>query len=123
MGRLKEIILENVVGSLVPTDNKNCQIAVSTLVLNYSVASTTFGFDADLRKRCTTLASLLISRLTELAATYRTLIALGTLLEASSANVTEARAMDMKDSVKSIMMKAEQGQKIQTVAKLILNRL
>ena len=49
MCRLKGTILEHA-ANLIPTDNKNCQIAVSTLVLNYVVASTTAIIDMDLQK-------------------------------------------------------------------------
>merc|ERR1712223_1382265 len=122
MCRLKGTILEHA-ANLIPTDNKNLQIAVSTLILNYVVASTTAIIDMDLQKQCNTLISLLIVGLTDQEAKYRTLIALGTLLEASSSNVNDAKAMEMKESVKSAMMIVEQGHKIHKVAKLIQYRL
>jgi len=122
MCRLKGTMLEHA-GNLIPTDNKNCQIAVSTLVLNYVVASTTAIIDLDLQKQCNTLISVLIVGLTDPEAKYRSLIALGTLLEASTSNVKDAKAMEMKESVKSAMMIVEQGHKIHKVAKLIQNRL
>ena len=122
MCRLKGTILEHA-ANLIPTDNKNCQIAVSTLVLNYVVASTTAIIDMDLQKQCNTIISLLIVGLTDPEAKYRTLIGLGTLLEASKSNVTDARAMEMKESVKSAMMIVEQGHKIHKVAKLIQSRI
>ena len=122
MSRLRGTVLEHA-GNIIPTENKNCQIAVSTLVLNYVVASTTSIIDLELQKRCNTLISLLIVGLTDPEAKYRTLIALGTLLEASKSNVADAKGMDMKESVKSAMMIVEQGHKIHRVAKLIQNRL
>ena len=122
MCRLKGTILEHA-GNLIPTDNKNCQIAVSTLVLNYAIACTNISVDKDLQKQCTTLTSLLIVGLTDPEAKYRTLIALGTLLEASSSNAAEAKSMEMKESVQSAMMIVEQGHKIHKVAKLIQCRL
>ena len=90
MCRHKGTILEHA-ANLIPNDNKNIQIAVSTLVLNYSIASTKFIVDVELQKQCTTLTSLLIVSLTDPEAKYRTLIALGTLLEASSSNVADAK--------------------------------
>ena len=82
MCRLKGTILEYA-ANLIPNDNKNIQIAVSTLVLNYSIASTNFIVDVELQKQCTTLSSLLIVSLTDPEAKYRTLIALGTLSDES----------------------------------------
>ena len=122
MCRLKGTILEYAT-NLIPNDNKNIQIAVSTLVLNYSIASTNFIVDVELQKQCTTLSSLLIVSLTDPEAKYRTLIALGTLLEASSSNVAEAKSLDMKECIKSAMMLVEQGHKIHNVAKLIQSRI
>ena len=122
MCRLKATVLEHA-GNLIPTENKNCQIAVSTLVLNYTVAATNFSVDTPLQKQCNTLISLLIVGLTDPEAKYRTLIALGTLLEASSSNVSDAKSLDMRESVKSAMMIVEQGHKIHKVAKLIQCRL
>ena len=52
MYRIKGTILEHA-ANLIPNDNKNIQIAVSTLVLNYSIASTNFIVDAELQKQCT----------------------------------------------------------------------
>ena len=122
MCRLKGTILEHA-ANLIPNDIKNIQIAVSTLVLNYSIASTNFIVDAELQEQCITLTSLLIVSLTDPEAKYRTLIALGTLLEASSSNIISAKSMDMKESVKSSMMLVEQGHKIHKVARLIQCRL
>merc|ERR1712179_577792 len=85
MCRLSETILEHA-GNLIPSDNKNCQVAVATLILNYAISSTTFKIDTDLQNKCTTLTSLLIVGLTDPEAKYRTLIALGTLMESSSIN-------------------------------------
>ena len=122
MCRLSETILEHA-GNLIPSDNKNCQVAVATLILNYAISSTTFEIDTDLQNKCTTLTSLLIVGLTDPEAKYRTLIALGTLMESSSNNCNVAKEMEMKASVKSAMMLVEQGHKIHKVAKLIQNRL
>lgn len=122
MCRLRETVLEHSC-NLIPNDNKNCQIAVSTVVLNYAITSTTSNFDTDLQKQCTTLTSLLIAGLTDQEAKYRTLVCLGTLMEASASNIAEAKKMDMKENVKSAMILAEKEHKVHKVAKLILSRL
>ena len=122
MCRIRETVLEYA-GNLIPNDNKNCQIAVSTLVLNYAITSTDSHFDIELQKQCTTLTSLLLAGLTDQEAKYRTLVTLGTLLEASTSNAAEAKAMDIKQSVKSAQMLAEREHKVHKVAKLLLNRL
>merc|ERR1712096_455018 len=100
MCRLRETVLEHA-GNLVPNDNKNCQIAVSTLVLNYAIASTRSIFDSSelpsddididihRQKQYITLISLLLAGFTDQEAKYRTLVALGTLMEATVADVNE----------------------------------
>ena len=115
MCRVKGAILEHA-GNLIPTENKNCQVAVSTLILNYAIASCIFKLDPELQTQCTTLTSLLIVGLTDPEAKYRTLIALGTLLESSSSNVSVAKAVEMSESVKSAMLIVEPGHKIHKVA-------
>lgn len=135
MCRLRDTVLEHA-GNLIPNDNKNCQIAVSTLVLNYAIAATKSIFDnselpsdddvdidIEPQKQYITLISLLIAGLTEQEAKYRTLVALGTLIEATAANLNEAKKLDMKSSVKTARMLVEKEHKVHRIANLILSRL
>ena len=134
MCRLRETVLEHA-GNLVPNDNKNCQIAISTLVLNYSIAATRSIFDSselpsddiDIdyqpQTQYITLISLLLAGFTDQEAKYRALVALGTLIEATVANVNEAKKLDMKGTVKTVRMLVEKEHKVHHIANLIVSRL
>ena len=74
--------------TVLPNENKNVQVALATVMVNLSVASCCLGGDADPDREetqvqtLTSVVMLLLEAITESEAKYRTLVALGTLLEA-----------------------------------------
>ena len=57
---------------LLPSMNKNVQIGMSTVMLNYAVASTSLMPDEETQIQCiTTIGMLFLDGLTELEAVYR----------------------------------------------------
>jgi hypothetical protein len=77
--------------NLLPKDNKNVQVAMATVILNIAVACCETGPSdskgvstvlAEAQVQCvTTIGMLLLEALTDVEARFRTLVALGTLLE------------------------------------------
>ena len=104
-------------------------------MLNYSIASTRNIFDSselpsddiDIdyqpQTQYITLISLLLAGFTDQEAKYRALVALGTLIEATVANVNEAKKLDMKGTVKTVRMLVEKEHKVHHIANLIVSRL
>jgi len=129
MVQFSEIILQHI-SALFPTDNKVTQVSISTLVLNYAVSATVkqtaVKTTDERRKQCLTLVSLLLDGLTDAEAKFRTLVALGTLLDAAAANddLRElAKSLDLRERVKTCKLVAGDVRKVAVVSDVILMQL
>lgn len=112
------------VSAMFPTDNKNVQIAMATLMLNYCVALSGAAEPSEGQAQCLTSLGLLFldsDAITDPEAKYRTLVALGTLLSGKHAEQNARIAHDMDVAIKVQHWKQlEDTDKIQRCAQLII---
>ena len=117
MVQFAEVILQHI-SALLPTDNKVTQVSIATLVLNYAVSASKSS-NSERQKQCLTLISVLLDCLTDTEAKFRTLVALGTLLDASPDNDAVAKSLDIKERVKTCNLVGE-AKKVVVVSQVIL---
>ena len=137
---------------LLPSSNKNVQIGMSTVMLNYAVAATSVMPDEDAQVQCmTSIGMLFLDGLSELEAIYRwdnalliflrflsfifssfftqkilkirTLVALGTLMHLSPENVNLAHRVEIKTRVETWRLASSGAQKVQECSQFVLGML
>ena len=84
---------------LLPKENKNVQIAISTLALNFSVAFRSLPDSTAEAQLITSIGMVLLETMTDSEAKFRCLVSLGTLLSGNAAN----RAL-AKDFIQAAML-------------------
>ena len=106
------------------------QVALATVMVNLSVASCCLGDDADPDREetqvqtLTSVVMLLLEAITEAEAKYRTLVALGTLLEAGSGdNLRLAKEIGAADAVRKWLGHPEAVKKERECGAFILQML
>ena len=83
------------VSNVLPTDNKNIQVAASTVMLNYAVALFKAP-EAEAAMQCmTSLCVLFLEAIADNEAKYRVLVALGTLFSTPDCDDLSTTAKDM----------------------------
>jgi len=89
----RETILSVVIDA-VPSENKNVQIAVCTVILNFAVALRTIG---NKQGKLELLPNLVVvfDRVTEAEAQFRLLVALGTLMHGDADILASAKSLDL----------------------------
>ena len=109
--------------ALLPTDNKNVQISLSSLMLNYAIASCDTDDEEGQKFSLTTLCMLCLEAITDPEAKYRVLVALGTLLNKSKSNVTMAKSLEANTHVQTWKMTAGNVKKVEECASFVLASL
>merc|ERR1719350_2568863 len=120
----RESVISRVFEQLFPIvgDNKNIQIAASTLLLNYAV-SVTKKFDDDTQVQLLSALSInFLTFITEWEARFRTIVAIGTLLTSSPDGVEYAKTLETKDAVRGWRL-LEGPAKVSECAQFIENML
>ena len=105
--------------ALFPVDNKQAQIAMATVVLNYTVVYTSHKVDSEAQATCMSLCLLFLQGMTDSEARFRNLVTLGTLLVADASNFKEAKKLEAKDKVEAVKMLDTSG-KVQKCAQALL---
>lgn len=108
--------------ALFPIESKPAQIAMSTVVLNYSIASTDKAVNEELQSTCLSLSLLFLQGMTDSEARFRNMVAIGTLLDSNPVNLKEAKKLDAKEKVNTAQLLDSQD-KIQSCAKALLQSL
>lgn len=82
--------------------NKNIHIALATLTLNYSVC---FHKDHNIegKAQCLSVISTILEVVQDLEATFRLLVALGTLISDDSNAIQLAKSLGVDSQIKSIL--------------------
>lgn len=101
--------------------NKNIHIALATLTLNYSVC---FHKDHNIegKAQCLSVISTVLEVVQDLEATFRLLVALGTLLSDDSNAVQLAKSLGVDSQIKKYVSVSEPA-KVSECCRLILNLL
>ncbi len=105
--------------ALFPLDNKQVQIAMSTVLLNYAVAFTSHSVSKESQVTCLSLCLLFVQGMTDSEARFRNLVTLGTLLESDASNCQEARKQDAREKIDAVKM-LDTSEKVQQCAKALL---
>ena len=90
--------------AMFPLDNKQAQIAMSTVLLNYAVVYTSRKISKESQQIVMSLCLLFIQGMTESEARFRNMVTLGTLLSADAAHLQEAKMQDAKEKVDAVKM-------------------
>ncbi len=114
--------------ALLPTENKNVQIALTTVMLNVAVASCEGAVSEEKEEaqvQCvTSLAMLLFEALTDPEARYRALVAMGTLLASGvEDNMKLANELGVKASVELWRKEATDSKKIRDCGAFVIRML
>merc|ERR1712029_152261 len=127
-----EVILKHI-STLLPSDNKVTQVSISTLVLNYAVSSTNNAssdqVSARLQGESLNLLVLLLDSLTDPEAKFRSLVALGTVIQTPEAPGGQpdcrvlAKSLDMRERVQTIKMVDQADKKITDICSALINSL
>ena len=101
--------------------NKNIHIALATLTLNYSVC---FHKDHNIegKAQCLSVISTVLEVVQDLEATFRLLVALGTLISDDSNAVQLAKSLGVDSQIKKFASVSEPA-KVSECCRLILNLL
>ncbi|XP_040576128.1 phospholipase A-2-activating protein [Lepeophtheirus salmonis] len=108
------------VNSVFPADNKNVEIAMSTVMLNLSVALK--GDEEGQVQVLTSLVLLFLEGLSDPEAIFRALVALGTIISYSKDNVDYASTLDVKDKLTGLQRRTsveKVSQGIQSIFKYL----
>ncbi len=122
--KLRESIVARLM-NLIPAESKNTQVAISTAMLNFAVATSRAGDEEGQTQCVSAIAYLLLTSLTDAEAQFRTLVALGTLLKTSFENVALAKSLSAANAVLLWRKEAESagGSKLIDCARSILGML
>ncbi len=81
--------------------NKQLQIAMATVLLNYSVLATSVEPSKDFQVTCLNMGLLFVQGLTEPEAKFRNLVAIGTVISSNALHKKEARDLDAKEKLEA----------------------
>ena len=109
----------NQLSAIFPIDSKPAQIALSTVLLNYTIASTGKAVNEELQSTCLSLSLLFLQGMSDTEARFRNMVSIGTLLDSNPANLKEAKNLDAKEKVNAAQLLDSQD-KIQSCAKALL---
>ena len=105
-----------------PLENKQAQIAMTTVLLNYSVAFTSKKMCGESQSTCLSLCLLFLQGLSETEARFRNLVTLGTLLRADPKMQQEARNLDAKEKLEAVKL-LDTTDKVQNCVRALLQEL
>ena len=122
MTELSDTIIQHF-SAMFPLDNKQAQIAMTTVLLNYAVAYTSRQISKESQKIVMSLCILFMQGITESEARFRNMVTLGTLLSAGdSTHLNEAKNLDAKEKVDALRM-LDTSEKVQNCARALLQAL
>lgn len=87
--------------ALFPVEHKHAQIAMATILLNYTIVSTTFKINTEAQVTCLNLCLLFIQGMTDSEARFRNFVTLGTLLSMEQSNLKVAKNLEAKEKVEA----------------------
>lgn len=109
--------------ALFPVENKQCQIAMATVLLNFTVVFTSQVVNNEAKATCLNLCLLFLQGMTDSEARFRNMVTLGTLVESDPASLIEkARKLDAKEKVEAAKL-LDTTDKVQNIAQALLSRL
>ena len=108
--------------ALFPVNNKQAQIALATVLLNYAVVYTSKKVDNEGQAICMSLCLLFLQGMTDSEAQFRNMVTLGTLLVTGDgdSNMKEAKNLEAKDKVEAVKM-IDTSEKVQKCAQALLS--
>lgn len=118
---LSETIIQQF-SALFPLENKQAQIAMATVLLNYAVAFTSRAVSKEAQVTCLSLCLLFLQGMTDSEAQFRNLVTLGTLLDSDPAHQREAKKMDAREKVDAVKL-LDTSEKVQNCASAVLGAL
>ena len=108
--------------ALFPIENKQSQIAMATVLLNYTIVSTSHKVNSEAQVTCLNLSLLFLQGMTDSEARFRNLVTLGTLLVMEPSNQKEAKKLEAKEKVEAAKM-LDTTDKVLKCADALLQRL
>jgi len=121
MTDLSETIIQHF-SAMFPLENKQAQIAMTTVLLNYAVVYTSRKISKESQNIVMSLCLLFMQGITESEARFRNMVTLGTLLSADAAHLNEAKKLDAKEKVDAVRM-LDTSEKVQNCARALLQAL
>ena len=108
--------------ALFPVNNKQAQIALATVLLNYAVVYTSKKVDNEGQAICMSLCLLFLQGMNDSEAQFRNMVTLGTLLVTGDgdSNMKEAKNLEAKDKVEAVKM-IDTSEKVQKCAQALLS--
>ena len=97
---LEDTIVQQL-SALFPVENKQLQIAMATVLLNYAVLSTHVKPNKNSQATCLNLALLFIQGLTDPESKFRCLVTIGTILASNALHKKEARDLDAMEKIEA----------------------
>ena len=113
-------ILSTVADS-VATKHKNLYIAMATLLLNFSVELHTSN-DVEAKSQCLSVVSTMVATEPEAEASFRLLVALGTLMTGDDNSIAIARSLEVLPYIIKLAVLKEPA-KVRDCAKLVATML
>ncbi|TRY63728.1 hypothetical protein TCAL_07145 [Tigriopus californicus] len=105
--------------TLFPSENKNIQVAMATLILNYAVAGY-LNRDEECQVQCiSSLTMLFLDGISDFEARFRTLVAIGTLMGDQN-NAKYFLSLDGKNKLQVLIASSETPEKVSQCSKFIL---
>ena len=101
--------------------NKNIQIALASLLLNYTVAFQK-GSDIEAKSQCLSVVATISERLSDAEAKFRMLVGLGTLVADDNNSIALARSLDLMSLVTDLSSVADPA-KVGECARLVATLL
>ena len=118
---LSETIIQQF-SALFPLENKQAQIAMAAVLLNYAVAFTSRTVSKESQVTCLSLCLLFLQGMTDSEARFRNMVTLGTLLVSDASNCHEAKKLDAREKIDAVKM-LDTSEKVQNCAQALLHGL
>ena len=108
--------------ALFPVESKPTQIAMATVLLNYTIVFTSVKSNVEAQVTCLNLCLLFLQGMTDSEARFRNLVSLGTLLSAEQRNRKEAKNLEAKEKIEAAKL-LDTTDKVLKCADAVLNAL
>ena len=108
--------------ALFPVESKPTQIAMATVLLNYTIVFTSVKSNVEAQVTCLNLCLLFLQGMTDSEARFRNLVSLGTLLTAEQRNRKEAKILEAKEKIEAAKL-LDTTDKVLKCADAVLNAL
>lgn len=86
----------------VDSSNKNIQVALSTLLLNYAVLLAARGVNVEEKLQCLSGAGVVLQKVTDHEAMFRILVGFGTLMWGDPESIAFARTLDVQNALERL---------------------